>query len=205
MAFPTSGLSNNQVHKEGNRAFVYDSALGVWDQVKETSRTENKIFSGEIGADVTFPAGHLINITHITKHWSGNAYTSGTIIPVETIFTPLAATNNILIKYCLNYQFYGNNSVTGAGAIFRFYHNAAKTFISDVGSPDYIGLYDNNNYSQAFHRTWQYTHEAYLPVTSNSANRGQGRRIHCTVTPNAGRWYIASELGDNFIQIMEFA
>ena len=63
----------------------------------------------------------------------------------------------------------------------------------------------NNNYSQAFHRTWQYTHEAYLPVTSNSANRGQGRSIHCTLTPNAGRWYIASELGDNFIQIMEFA
>ncbi len=35
MAFPTSP-SNNQVHKEGNRAFVYDSALGVWDQVRET-------------------------------------------------------------------------------------------------------------------------------------------------------------------------
>ena len=35
MAFPTSP-SNNQVHKEGNRAFVYDSALGVWDLIKET-------------------------------------------------------------------------------------------------------------------------------------------------------------------------
>ena len=53
MAFPTSGLTNNQVHKEGNRAFVYDSALGVWDQVRETDRTENKIFSGEIGSGVT--------------------------------------------------------------------------------------------------------------------------------------------------------
>ena len=46
MAFPTSSLTNNQVHKEGNRAFVYDSALGVWDQVRETDRTENKIVSG---------------------------------------------------------------------------------------------------------------------------------------------------------------
>jgi len=53
MAFPTSSLTNNQVHKEGNRAFVYDSALGVWDQVRETDRTENKILSGEIGAGVT--------------------------------------------------------------------------------------------------------------------------------------------------------
>ena len=60
MAFPTSSLTNNQVHKEGNRAFVYDSALGVWDQVRETDRTENKILQGEIGGEVTFPAGHII-------------------------------------------------------------------------------------------------------------------------------------------------
>jgi len=53
MAFPTSSLTNNQVHKEGNRAFVYDSALGVWDQVRETDRTENKILQGEIGSAVT--------------------------------------------------------------------------------------------------------------------------------------------------------
>jgi hypothetical protein len=53
MAFPTSGLTNNLVHKEGNRAFVYDSALGVWDQVRETDRTENKFLQGEIGAGVT--------------------------------------------------------------------------------------------------------------------------------------------------------
>lgn len=42
MAFPTSSLTNNQVHKEGNRAFVYDSAIGVWDQVRESDSTENK-------------------------------------------------------------------------------------------------------------------------------------------------------------------
>ena len=34
MAFPTSP-SNNQVHKEGNRSFVYDSALGTWEIIKE--------------------------------------------------------------------------------------------------------------------------------------------------------------------------
>ena len=38
MAFPASP-SNNQVHKEGNRSFVYDSTLGVWDQVKEIDRS----------------------------------------------------------------------------------------------------------------------------------------------------------------------
>ena len=34
MAFPASP-SNNDVHKEGNRAFSWDSTLGVWDQVSQ--------------------------------------------------------------------------------------------------------------------------------------------------------------------------
>ena len=41
MAFPASP-SNNDVHKEGNRAFVWDSTLGVWDQVREADRSENR-------------------------------------------------------------------------------------------------------------------------------------------------------------------
>ena len=56
MAFPTSP-SNNDVHKEGNRAFVYDSTLGTWDQVRETDRTGNKILSGEISGAVTGTLG----------------------------------------------------------------------------------------------------------------------------------------------------
>ena len=53
MAFPTSP-SNNQVHKEGNRAFVYDSTLGVWDQVRETDSTvyPNQLSTAEIGSGV---------------------------------------------------------------------------------------------------------------------------------------------------------
>ena len=79
MAFPTTSLTNNQVHKEGNRAFVYDSTLGVWDQVRETDRTENKILQGEIGGEVTFPAGHVLQIT------GGNTCSpSGTGQPDET-------------------------------------------------------------------------------------------------------------------------
>ena len=73
MAFPTSGLSNNQVHKEGNRTFVYDSALGVWDQVRETDKSEisYNITDGEIGQNVSvtlgsktvFPTGHVIKLS----------------------------------------------------------------------------------------------------------------------------------------------
>ena len=72
MAFPATP-SNNDVHKEGNRAFVYDSALGVWDQVREIeSQNKNKLLSGDIGdavtgslgSSITFPAGHVIQIAY---------------------------------------------------------------------------------------------------------------------------------------------
>ena len=64
MAFPTSP-SNNQVHKEGNRSFVYDSTLGVWDRVEETDRFNRTGLLdsdevGVIGSEVTFPSGHVV-------------------------------------------------------------------------------------------------------------------------------------------------
>ena len=64
MAFPTSP-SNNQVHKEGTRSFVYDSTLGVWDQIKETDRFNRTGLLdsdevGVIGSGVTFPSGHVV-------------------------------------------------------------------------------------------------------------------------------------------------
>ena len=64
MAFPTSP-SNNQVHKEGNRTFVYDSTLGVWDRVEETDRFNRTGLLdsdevGVIGSGVTFPSGHVV-------------------------------------------------------------------------------------------------------------------------------------------------
>lgn len=53
MAFPTSP-SNNQVHSESgsNRTYVYDSTLGVWDQVKEAQSDVSNI-AGHISNEVT--------------------------------------------------------------------------------------------------------------------------------------------------------
>ena len=84
MAFPTSGLTNNLVHKEGNRAFVYDSTLGVWDQIRETDRTENKIQSGTIGSGVTFPAGHVIQVVSPqTTPGQSASENSNSLVPVN--------------------------------------------------------------------------------------------------------------------------
>jgi hypothetical protein len=92
MAFPTSSLTNNQVHKEGNRAFVYDSAIGVWDQVRETDRTENKIVQGEIGAGATFPAGHVVN-SWFTK----SNRTTSLAITSASGWTSTGATGNVTV------------------------------------------------------------------------------------------------------------
>ena len=51
MAFPTSP-SDNQIYKIGNRAWVYDSTLGVWDQVADND-TDASNLSGTLGAGVT--------------------------------------------------------------------------------------------------------------------------------------------------------
>ena len=57
MAFPTSP-SNNQIHRESgsNRTYVYDSSLGVWDQVKEP---ENRPTNSQFGS-----AGKVIQVAH---------------------------------------------------------------------------------------------------------------------------------------------
>ena len=81
MPFPASP-SNNDVHKVGNRAFVYDSTLGVWDQVRETDRTENNLLSGEIGGavtgtigdNVTFPSGHIVQTKNTVFNVQGGSY-----------------------------------------------------------------------------------------------------------------------------------
>ena len=124
MAFPASP-SNNQVHKEGNRAFVYDSTLGVWDQVQETDRLSAEagggvlgtVFGGTlgsgttIGAGVTFPAGHVVqtvqtlyrDIVSFTAETAGGMSNYGDsragydVTVLDSTITPSATSSKILI------------------------------------------------------------------------------------------------------------
>jgi hypothetical protein len=99
MAFPTSGLTNNLVHKEGNRAFVYDSALGVWDQVRESDRTENKILSGTIGSGVTFPAGHVLRTFYAESDAASESIAYGATLYWDELdlSIPASSTSDYLI------------------------------------------------------------------------------------------------------------
>ena len=74
MAFPTNP-SNNDIHKETgtNRTFVYDSALGVWDQVKEAQADISNI-QGHIGRGVTGYTGiKEIDSWRLTTDFTGDA------------------------------------------------------------------------------------------------------------------------------------
>jgi hypothetical protein len=115
MAFPTSSLTNNQVHKEGNRAFVYDSTLGVWDQVRETDRTENKILSGTIGnTDIaTFPAGHIVKINAFHDDTETAVSGGGTGVEILDINFTAKASNS---AYYLNGVIAATNNDTTSSA-----------------------------------------------------------------------------------------
>ena len=125
MAFTTSGLSNNQVHKEGNRAFVYDSALGTWDQIRETDRTENKLLSGEIGVGVKFPPGHVINYwsqsrssgTAVIHHTLTAAFTKIDFGGTFDIFGVTATQNNKLRMTMANMNWHANDDNTYATSL----------------------------------------------------------------------------------------
>ena len=66
MAFPTSGLVDNQVHKEGNRSFVWDDTLEVWDRAPEAPETISILEASTgldnvtLGNSTVFPSGHII-------------------------------------------------------------------------------------------------------------------------------------------------
>jgi hypothetical protein len=113
MAFPTSGLVNNLVHKEGNRTFVYDSATSFWDRVREIDRAETRILQGEIGSAVTFPVGHVIQ-TITSSNTTTSYFGSGTNYDLMTDFavTILPKFSNSKIIITFNCGIMINGSVT---------------------------------------------------------------------------------------------
>ena len=118
MAFPTSGLTNNQVHKEGNRAFVYDSALGVWDQVEDLTSFHSKILSGTIGSAVTFPVGHVVKVTSKVLTGSGNDISASSTSAYDSDANDLdvtATAGNILHIFIAGGRIYSGTGYVSAG------------------------------------------------------------------------------------------
>ena len=99
MAFPTSP-SNNQVHKEGNRAFVYDSALGTWDQARDTDKLSGQSGGGVFGTvDNMFLAGGTIG-SGVTGRGAG--IKNASVWHVDTAFSVGTGSNVTMLNWSKN-------------------------------------------------------------------------------------------------------
>ncbi len=76
MAFPTSP-SNNQVHKEGDRSFVYDSTSGAWDQINPTGSPSYDSIVG--GRDIQKSSGseQIVSVPLYDRNFTMYAKGSG--------------------------------------------------------------------------------------------------------------------------------
>ena len=122
MAFPTSP-SNNQVHQEGNRAWVYDSGIGAWDQVAQSDYYDGQIqSSGAISSNVQFPDGHIIQTFYAED--DGGEFTISDPSHANSVYSELDVTisggkpgNSIIIMLYLasiyNNNYYGNALYSG--------------------------------------------------------------------------------------------
>ena len=123
MAFPTSP-SNNDVHKEGNRAWVYDSTAKVWNQVPQlTSDLDvNRSQANpnpNLDTDQRRPAG-LEFIKHIRvtggttvefHHGSGGVILDHTYTNYRFVFSSLGCSANDYANVC--FQIGYRSEITG--------------------------------------------------------------------------------------------
>jgi hypothetical protein len=101
MAFPAIP-SDNQVHKTGDRTFVYDSTLGVWDQLKEANPQETgSISNTTLGSGVAFPSGHVLQVVSDSANKDSKLTTSSQSFVEYTGYsvtiTPSSTSNKILV------------------------------------------------------------------------------------------------------------
>ena len=158
MAFPTSSLTNNQVHKEGSRAFVYDSALGVWDQVRETDAPDFRyanIQAGEIGSVVTggsglddLPNKHNKCISRAT--FSGFNSTGVNPIDNSWVITNIGNSDEVMTQSSGIFTFPSNG-------VWRFqlrasaYNSTAVAFTAEsVGIDGYLSTDSGTNWTHKF-------------------------------------------------------
>ena len=161
MAFPTSSLTNNQVHKEGNRSFVYDSTLGVWDQVRETDTTGTDNIANQEWGRVKFPVGQIIQVVWAqTSTILASTSTSYKDLGLLASITPTSTTNKILIQWIIHAHLYTNNSGYGT----KLLHDVSGSYASLYETATPYAVYWNSSANQRFLNTWQ---EIHTPATTN--------------------------------------
>lgn len=186
MAFPATP-SNNQVHKESgqNRAWVYDSAIGTWDQVRETDSTETKIVQGHELVSMlkhSVLRDSLTNPTTITK-----AVTAGDTLNAQGSFggsgDPFHASSQCTL--------FGSN-ITAGGLTFDYGAGKTKkwnhvTWYQEDGGGATTGMFirGSNNGTD-----WDYCGEAGRTIGYNGIKNGGYPAITITTNKKYRYWQI---------------
>ena len=118
MAFPTSP-SNNQIHTENNRNFVYNSSLGVWDQVP------NSPLNLHNEGIINYPIGHVIQV--VRNEVTSYVTSSGTTEAWESDANDLHITvtkGNMVFAWICGGMINAETGVVGYYTKIRFSENS---------------------------------------------------------------------------------
>ncbi len=151
MAFPASP-SNNQIHKEGNRAFVYDSALGVWDQVREINRA---LVPSSGGGGVPLSASKLTT--------------------ESLVFTPgTGGERDVSVEGTMYYNEDDNSLYVSNGVGWMKVNN---NFSADGGTKTTHGIYTVHSFLSGT-TTWTPTTAGTVDILVVAGGGGAGARFH---------------------------
>jgi len=132
MAFPTSP-SNNQIHTENNRNFVYNSSLGVWDQVPNSPLNLHK------EGIINYPIGHVIQT--VRNEINSYVTSSGSTEAWETDAKDLHITvtaGNMVVAWIGGGMINAETGVEGYRTSIRF-SEAGGTANQDMWTTTHIG------------------------------------------------------------------
>ena len=205
MAFPTSP-SNNDVHKEGNRSFVYDSTLGTWDQVKETDR-----FSVEAGGGVahdltrtgvTFPAGHVLQVLyHSQVEADGDTGTSSStyvaIAGLSQAITILAS-SKVFVHFDIHIYLQQHTAGNWSTANLKIFRDSTDIYTPAGSNPYVHGRYT----SDAADRDMRMTSISYLDTPGSAGTYTYSAKVSSKNGFTVGSY---PAMGQSNVTLMEVA
>ena len=175
MAFPTSP-SDNQVYKIGNRVWVYDSTLGVWDKVAAND-TNISDQTGVLGRGVTggsgldAQAGNQVLISTQTANGNPGVAFSSSLI-TDTYDDYILDINGVVPV------------TNGAHPFIQMSADNGSTFPSIATGRNYEEMGGTGT-------GHEYNNEAYIVIgwtLSNTATEGASARVLFHDLRNASKW-----------------
>ena len=203
MAFPTSGLVNNQVHTESgqNRSWVYDSTLAVWNQLREAPDTisilggDKAIDNVTLGSSAVFPVGHVLQVKYSSSTTAATGSDDSWVNAVADTITFTGGSNSKLLAIA---TVRGEARKTSAGAMGGIRMLTSGTSVTaethdpnvtDASGPyGILGVADTRlafTYSISF--LFTPAHDGAITVTAQGRRYGANHSFYINLADPAGK------------------